>query len=70
MDLIPVASSNIRAIGYDLETAILQIEFLSGMIYEYYEVPGYEYDGLMAADSKGKYANRNIYKAYRYQRVR
>lgn len=70
MEMKYVESSNIRAIGYDPERAILVIEFNNGGIYEYYDVPQYEYDGLMSADSKGSYAHANIYKRYRQQRIR
>ena len=34
-----VTSSDIRSIGYDDETRILEIEFHSGGIYQYYSVP-------------------------------
>ena len=65
-----VESSNLKAIGYDQEVAILEIEFKDGSAYEYYDVPQYEHDELMAADSKGKYAHANIYKRYRQQKIR
>ena len=64
-----VESSNIEAIGYDLETGTLMIRFKSGAIYEYYDVPQFEFDALIASESKGKYANANIYKTYRQQKV-
>jgi hypothetical protein len=70
MDMIYVESTNIKAIGYDPETAILTIEFISGNVYEYYEVPQYEFDGLLSAESKGKYAHKNIYKNYKQQKIR
>ncbi len=69
MEMISVESSNIAAIGYDEESATLTIQFKKGGAYEYYDVPQYEYDGLMAADSHGVYANANIYKAYRQQKI-
>lgn len=70
MALVYVESSNIAQIGYDVDTAILEIEFRDGRAYEYYDVPQYEHDNLMASESKGKYAHKNIYKAYRQQRIR
>ena len=61
MEMVPVDSSNIEAIGYDPDSATLIIQFKkAGSIYEYYDVPQYEYDGLMAADSKGSYANKYL----------
>ena len=50
-----VSSSNIGSIGYDPENMILEIEFLNGSVYQYYDVPQSIYEGLMAADSHGKY---------------
>lgn len=70
MEMIPVESSNISAIGYDSESAILRIEFNSGAVYDYYDVPEHVHDELMAADSKGQYAHQNVYKVYNQQRIR
>jgi hypothetical protein len=69
MEMESVTSSNIAAIGYDQETAVLTIQFIKGGIYEYYDVPSYEHEELMRADSKGIYANQNIYKKYRQQKI-
>lgn len=69
MEMIPVDSSNISAIGYDNESATLKIEFNKGGVYEYYNVPEYEFDNLLNASSKGQYANQNIYKVYTQSKV-
>ena len=69
MEMIPVSSSNIAAIGYDSERAELRIEFTTGSLYEYYEVPQYVFDEFLAAESKGGYANEKIYKEYNQQRI-
>ena len=70
MDRKYVLSSNIASIGYDSMSQILEVEFLNGAIYQYYDVPEALYDGLMAADSHGKYLNEFIKKGgYRYDRV-
>lgn len=69
MERTYVESSHIQSIGYDPDNAILEIEFKkNGAIYQYYDVPQYEYDELMNAESKGKYFNKNI-KSYQCQRV-
>ncbi len=65
-----VSSSNIASIGYDQDNMVLEIEFLSGAIYQYYDVPQSIYEGLMAADSHGKYLAAYIKKGgYRYAQV-
>ena len=65
-----VSSSNIASIGYDPGNMVLEIEFLSGSVYQYYDVPQSIYDGLMAADSHGKFLAVYIKKGgYRYAQV-
>jgi hypothetical protein len=70
MEMIPVSSSNIAAIGYDDGQSILVIEFNNGRAYEYYGVPSYVFDELLNAGSKGQYANQNIYKNYSQNQIR
>jgi len=71
MERIPVESSNISSIGYDEENEILEIEFHSGSVYQYYDVPFEVYDELMNADSHGSYFYHNIRNGgYSYTRVR
>ena len=65
-----MTSSNIASIGYDVTSQILEIEFLNGTIYQYYDVPEILFEGLMSADSHGKYLNEYIKKGgFRYARV-
>ncbi|UII19390.1 KTSC domain-containing protein [Fulvivirga ligni] len=68
MEMIFVESSAMEAIGYDSNSAVLRIQFTDS-VYEYYDVPQYVYDELLSADSKGAYANKNIYKQYAQQRL-
>ncbi len=69
MERYSVASSNISSIGYDAGTETLEVEFLSGAIYQYYNVPQNMYDQLMQAGSKGRFLNTYIKNAYPYSRV-
>lgn len=64
-----VESSNIESIGYDSSSQTLEIEFLNGTIYQYFDIPESIYQGLIDADSHGKYLAANIKGAYRYSRV-
>ena len=64
-----VSSSNISSIGDDAKTQILEIEFHSGGVYQYYNVPQSEYDALMSASSHGSYFAHNIKNYYSYSRV-
>jgi len=49
MDRTPVRSSNIRAVGYDLASRTLEVEFQSRGVYQYSSVPENVYQGLMRA---------------------
>lgn len=64
-----VASSNIASIGYDAQTETLEVEFLNGSIYQYYNFPENLYEQLMREPSKGKFLNFYIKNAYPYSRV-
>lgn len=64
-----VSSSNIASIGYDNDSQTLEIEFLNGSLYQYFDIPERVHDGLMGADSHGKYLARYIKGHYRYSKV-
>lgn len=65
-----VDSSNLASVGYHSQTQTLEIEFIHGGIYQYYNVPKSIYESLMNASSHGQYFDRNIKKAgYRYSKV-
>lgn len=70
VDMTPVRSSNIRAIGYDEETATLVVQFLDGSVYNYYEVDEEVYHQMLIAPSKGKFLWREVRDVYEYERVR
>ena len=65
----PVTSSHLRSIGYDAATQILEVEFISGEVYQYQDVPGGEYRNLLDASSHGQYFNEHIKDTYQAQRV-
>ena len=64
-----VASSNIKAIGYDPQTETLEVEFHSGSIYQYYGVPDHLHGQIMQAPSKGKFLHIYIKNQFPYSRV-
>lgn len=69
MNRIPVSSSNVAAVGYDINTMTLEVEFNSGSVYQYFDVPEAEYLNLIGAESVGKYLNQNIKGNYRYVQI-
>jgi hypothetical protein len=60
MNVKPVDSTTLVAIGYDDTRATLQLEFRSHAIYLYFEVPRSVYEALVKAPSKGRYFNGAI----------
>lgn len=69
MKRVPVNSSNLRSVGYNSSSRVLEIEFHSGGIYQYFDVPESIYEGLMAAESHGKYFHNCIKDKYLYKRI-
>jgi len=64
MQMIPVSSSAISAVGYDPSTGRMKIAFTQGHTYDFCRVPQHVYEGLMRAYSKGSYYNDNIKDRY------
>lgn len=63
-------SSVIAGISYDAASATLRISFVSGMIYEYKDVPEEIYTALKTSDAKGIYLNRQIKGKYRFEKIK
>jgi len=66
---IPVDSSNLASVGYNMWSGVLEIEFHGGRVYEYYGVPFDIYWGLMNAESHGKFFHAHIRNSFRYRRI-
>ena len=62
MKRVSVESSNIVEIGYYSETRVLEVQFKSGGIYQYFGVSPSVYKEMLAAKSKGGFLNQNIIK--------
>lgn len=69
MERSSVDSSSVRSVGYDAETMILEIEFSTGSVYQFFDVPETVHTALMNSDSKGKFFNARIKDIYRYSRA-
>jgi hypothetical protein len=67
---VGVASTALRSVGYCREQRILEIQFVRGGIYRYYDVPPRIYRDLMAAASHGRYFNYVVKRRYAYRRMR
>jgi hypothetical protein len=64
VEMIPVRSRAMRAVGYDPDTLQMRILFKQGHAYDFCGVPAHVYRGLMDAPSKGGYYNDHIKDRY------
>lgn len=69
MDRTPVSSSNLASAGYDESSEVMEVEFLDGSIYQYYNVPRSIYDALISAPSAGKFLASQVKGHFPYSRV-
>lgn len=58
-----------KSVGYESKCKILEIEFQSGVVYQYLDVPKRVHEALWQADSKGQYFNDEIRDEYAFVRV-
>ena len=67
---IPVESSDVASIGYGEKKMILEVEFHSGSIYQYLNVPEAVYKSFMSSNSKGKFINSDIKGKFSYNLIK
>lgn len=66
---MPVRSSNLHSVGYNLWSRTLEIQFRNGRIYQYFDVPWEVYAGLMNAGSHGRFFAIFIRAGYAFRRI-
>lgn len=69
MERKSIESSMIRSIGFDPDSSVLEIEFNSGAIWQYFDFPESEWYEFENAESQGKYFNREIVNQYTESQV-
>jgi KTSC domain len=65
-----VDSSELRSVGYDAAASLLEAEFHSGEVYQYFDVPAELVLELLEADSLGRYFNARIRSRFKFKQVR
>jgi hypothetical protein len=70
MKRTPVDSSAIASVGYDESTRILELEYVDGDVYRYFDVPKPLHRELLDAPSIGQFVNTKIKGRFRYEQVR
>jgi KTSC domain-containing protein len=56
----PVESSVITSVGYDASSRTLEVEFTSGKVYQFFDVPADLAQALRAAESHGAFFNTHV----------
>jgi len=67
VEMVPVTSSNIKAIGYNGPDRTLYVEFLSGKKYKYADVSPQKHAALMATSSHGKHFIAHIRHSHQFE---
>lgn len=67
MRKLKIESSMITAVGYDVASKRLCVEFTGGAVYDYKTVPGDVVLAMLMAESHGRYFNEYIRDTYKYK---
>lgn len=69
MPRIDLNSTGLEAATYQDQLALLELEFRSGAIYQYFGVPAQTYQELLLAESKGAYFHYHIRNRFPYAKI-
>jgi hypothetical protein len=69
MRLDPIRSSALLAVGYDPGRSVLTVQYASGAVYEYYDVPRSLYEDLLAAQPHPWSVYGEKVKAHHYRQL-
>lgn len=70
VDLKPVVSSSLSAVGYDEGAKELHVRFKSGKVYVYKHVPAFTYRNMLRAPSIGKFHAAHVKDVYPFTAAR
>jgi hypothetical protein len=66
MTMDKVTSSMIKSVGYSKSNQSMDVQFKNGTIYRFEAVPPAIYEGLVNAESQGKFFGKNVKGYFRY----
>jgi hypothetical protein len=69
MRVAAVDSTTLLTVSYDEAQAVLQLDFCSRAVYQYFSVPAEVHQSLLAAPSKGRYFNQAIRGRFPYRLI-
>jgi len=62
-------STVIKSIEFNVETSTLRVTFVSGIIYDYKEVPEEVHIALKTSGAKGIFLNQHIKGKYKFEKI-
>ena len=62
-------STVVKAMQYDAQTHTLRIMYVSGIVYDYKDVPADVYEAMKISGSKGIFLNTQIKGKYEFEKV-
>jgi hypothetical protein len=66
---VQLQSTSLNAATFQEQSGYLELEFGSGTIYRYRNVPARVYEELLRAESKGRYFNTHIRNRFPYAKI-
>lgn len=66
---IYLESSNIEAVGYNLESQQLLVRFKNGGVYRYFGIPNKVFIDFLLADSHGEFLSYSVIGQFKYERL-
>jgi hypothetical protein len=63
-------STAVDALAYRADEQALEITFVSGHVYRYFDVPAAVYDRFQAAESAGQFLHEEILDRYEFERLK
>ena len=69
MRVTAVESTTLATVSYDDAQGLLQLEFCSRAVYQYFGVPATVHQSLLDASSKGRYFNQAIRGHFPYRLI-
>jgi hypothetical protein len=66
---VDLQSTSLKAVTYQDRSARLELEFRSGAIYRYSDVPALIYQELLRAESNGRYFNQHIRNRFTHSKI-
>ena len=67
---VDLQSTSLKAVTYQDRSAHLELEFRSGAIYRYSDVPALVYQELLRAESNGRYFNQHIRNRFTHAKIK